>query len=128
MQDVDRPSHVQALAQPTRDRGPRVQVKPVRLVPGSKNCNGIARHARRRRHFGENSAIRATEPKLAVRLAIDLIAFLVDGAVVPATEQGEIRERGGASIGPVTDVMALADPNPAAREAAAAVSMVEGPP
>jgi hypothetical protein len=128
MQDVDRPPHVQTLAQPPRDRGPRVQVEPVCLVSRSKDPNGIAGYLRRRRHVGENSAVRATEPKVAVRLAIDLIAFLVDGAVVAATEHREIRECGRAALCPVTDVMPLAEADPAAREAAAPVSVEEGPP
>jgi hypothetical protein len=59
---------------------------------------------------------------------MELVALFVDGAVMPATEQGKIRERRGAPLGPVTDVMALAEANPTAREAAAAVAMVEGPP
>jgi hypothetical protein len=128
MQDVDRVSHVQRLAQPPRDRGSRVQVKPLRLVPRSKDCHGINGHPGRRRHVGENSAIRAPEAKLPVRLPIELEALLMDGAVVAATEQGEVRERGGPPIGPVTDVMPLADADAAAREAAAPVSMVQGPP
>src|SRR5258705_3755231 len=48
--------------------------------------------------------------------------------MVPATEQGEIRERGGAALGPVLDVMPLADPDATARETAAEVSMLERPP
>ena len=47
---------------------------------------------------------------------------------MPATEQGEIRKRGGSAIGPVTDVMTLAEANPAAREATGAVAMVERAP
>ena len=102
--------------------------KPVRLVPRAKDRYGIAGDLGRRWNFGENSAVGAAEPELAVRLSIELVALFVDGAVVPATEQGEIRERGGASIGPVTDVMPLAEPNAAAGEAAAAVAMVERAP
>jgi len=52
----------------------------------------------------------------------------VNGAVVPAAEQSEIRERGGASFGPVTDVMALTEANRAAREAAPAVSVMKRAP
>jgi hypothetical protein len=52
----------------------------------------------------------------------------MNGAMVPATKQGEIRKRGGASICPVTNVMALAEPNSAAREAAAAVAVMQRPP
>ena len=51
------------------------------------------------------------ERQLAVRLSIDLVALLVDRAVVPATEHGEVRQRRGAAVGPVTDVMALAEPD-----------------
>ncbi len=80
------------------------------------------------RDLGQKPAVRAAEPKLSVRLSVELVALLVNGAVVPATEQGEIRERGGAPLCPVTDVMSLAEANPAPRKAAAAISMVERPP
>ena len=121
MQDVDAVAHVQGLPQPARGRGVRVQAKSLRLVPRS----GIGRHSGRRRDLRQEPPVRATEPKLAVWLSIELVALFVDRAVVPATEQGEIRQRGGASLGPVTDVMALADPIPAAGEAAASVPVVE---
>ena len=72
--------------------------------------------------------VRAAEPQLPVALSIDPIALLVHGSVVPTTEHGEIRERSRATLGPMADVMALSEPNPAAREAAAAVSVMERPP
>jgi len=128
MQDADGPADVQTLPQPARHRRPRVQVKPVRFVPRSEDLHGIAANLRRARDLRQNLAVRAAEPKLAVGLSIELIALLVDGTMMPATEHGEVRERGGASVGPVTDVMALAEANAAAREAAAAVSVVERPP
>jgi len=87
--------------------------------------HGIVGHRRRRRDLGQESAVRATESKLAVWLSIELVTLFVDRAVVSATEQGEIRQRGGAALRPVTDVMALAEPDPAAREAAAAVAVVK---
>ena len=105
-----------------------MQVEPPRLVPFPEGVHGIATHLGRRRDLGQQPAVRATEPKLAVRLAIELVALLVDSAVMPATEQREIGERGGTPLGPVTDVMALADPHPAAREAAAPIPVVERPP
>jgi hypothetical protein len=98
------------------------------LVPRSENLHGIAGHHGRWRGLGQQLAVGATEPKLAVRLSIELVALFMDGAVMPAAEQGEIRQRGGAALRPVTDVVALADPNPAAREAAAAVPMMQRPP
>ncbi len=100
----------------------------LHVVPGSEQLHGIGRHARRGWHVGQKPAIRSAEAKRAVGLAIELIAFLVDGAVVPATEKGEVRERGGATLCPVPDMMPLAERQSAAREAAAAVSMVKSPP
>jgi hypothetical protein len=105
-----------------------VQDKPFRIVPPSDDFHGIATHCRWRRDLRQKPAVRSAEAKLAVGLSIDLEALLVNGAVVPATEQGEIRDRGGPPLGPVSDVMALAEPDPAAREAAAAVSVMERPP
>ena len=104
-----------------------MQNKPLRIVPLSDDFHGIAAHCRWRRDLRQKPAVRAAEAKLAVGPLIELV-LLVNGAVVPTTEQGEIRERGGAPLGPVTDVMALAESHPAARETAAAVSVMERPP
>jgi len=48
--------------------------------------------------------------QLAVGPSLDLIALFVDGAMMPTTEHREIRERRGASVSPVADVMTLAEP------------------
>ena len=48
--------------------------------------------------------------------------------MVPATEQGEIRERGWAALRPMMEVMALPERQPAAREAAALVAVLERAP
>ena len=68
------------------------------------------------------------EPELAVGVSIHLVALLVDRAVVPATEQREVRERGRAAVRPVADVMPLAERKPAAGKAAPLVPVVEHPP
>jgi len=128
VQDVDRPADVQALPQPTRGCGPRVQDKPFRIVPRSQDSSGIAGHLRSTRDLRQKLAVRAAEAKLAVGLSIELVALLVNGAMVAATEQGQIRERGWAALRPVTDVMTLHEAAPAAREATAAVSVVERAP
>ena len=127
MQDVDRPAHVQALPQPPRGRGPRVDAESLRVVPRSQERHGIVGHLRRTRNVGQRPAVRAPELKLAVRLSIERVALLVDRAVVAATEQREIRERGRASVSPAADVMPLPESDPTAREAAAAVAVVERP-
>jgi hypothetical protein len=105
-----------------------VQDKPLRIEPRSQDFRGIAAHGSRRRDLRQKPAIRPSESKIAVRLSIELVTLFVDSAVVSPTEQGEIRECGGTPLCPVTDVMSLAEPHPAARKAAAAVSMVERAP
>ena len=127
MQDADGPADVQAFPQPARHCGPRVRVEPVRFIPRSDDFHGIAAHLRRTWDLGQDLAVWAAESKLAIRLSIELVSLLMDGAMVAAAEQGEIRERGGAAVGPVTDVMALTEADAAAGEAAAAVSVVERP-
>ena len=128
MQDVDRPAHIEVLSQPAGASSPCIEAEALRDVPRPEDAHRIGGHRGRRRDVGQGPAVGATEPKLAVRLSIELVALLVDGAVVPATEHGEIRQRGGAALCPVTDVMTLADPDPAAREAATAVPMVQRSP
>jgi len=105
-----------------------MQDKPLRIVPRSDDFHGIVGHLVRKRNLGENPPVRTPEVELAVRLSLHLVALFVDRAVVAATEQREIRQRGGTALRPVTDVMALAEPNAATRKTAAAVSVVERPP
>src|SRR6266542_5226646 len=128
MQDVDGVGHVQALAQPTRTRRPRVYLQALRLVLRSECLHGIVRDWGRDRNLGQILVVGTVEAKLPVRLAPDPVALLVDRAVVPPTERYKVRERGGSSSGPVADVMALDEGEPAAREAAATVAMEQGAP
>ena len=105
-----------------------MQDKPLRIVPRSDGFHGIVGHLVRKRDLGENPPVRAAKSQLAVRRSIELVALLVDRAVVAATEQREVRECGRASVRPVAEVMPLAEPHATAREAAAAVAVVERPP
>jgi len=105
-----------------------MQDKPLRIVPRSDDFDGIVGHLVRKRNLGENPPVRTPEVELAVRLSLQLVALLVDRAVVPATEQGEIRQRGGTALRPVTNVMPLPEPHATAREAAAAVAVMERSP
>jgi hypothetical protein len=104
-----------------------MQAKPGCFVPRSKNLDGIARDLASRRNVGHEVAVRTVESQLAVGPSLHLVTVLVHRTVVARAEQGEIRECGGATLGPVADVMALAEPEPAAREATAAVAVVEYP-
>jgi len=98
---------------------------PVRLMTRSQNLDGIGGHLRRRRDIGKRPAVGPTEPELAVRLPIELIALFVNRSMVPATQQGQIRERSGAALSPVNDVMTLTKSHRAARETATSVTVMK---
>ncbi len=96
-------------------------------MPLSQRSCGIAGHTGSHRDLGEQPSVRAQEPQLAVGLALDLVTLLVNGAMVPVTEQGEIGQCRGAALGPVTDVVALREPAVAAREAASVIAVLQSP-
>src|SRR5437899_711906 len=122
MQDIDRPAHVQPLPQPARACCPRVETESLRIVLGFESAYRIRGHSCNGRHRRQEPPIWPSELERPAGLAIEPIALLVDRAVVPATEQREIRERRRATVGPVAHVMPLADGQPAAWKATAAVS------
>ena len=78
-----------------------------------------------RRDVRYDTTIRPPEPQFAIRVAIDLIALLVDGAVVKATQHDQIEQRGGPALRPVMNVVSLNERQPAAREAATLVTVQE---
>jgi len=125
MQDVDRPADVQPLSQPAGHGRPSVQVKSLRLMPRSQHVEGISWQRSNSRNLGKKSPVRTAESQLSVGVSLDLVALFVNRAVMPTTEDSEIRQCGGAAIRPVTDVMPLAEPGAASWEAAAAIAMVE---
>src|SRR5438093_7349200 len=100
MQDVYRPAEIQALPEPERARRPRVQSKSLCVVPRPEGLDRISRQRDRRRDVGQEAAVRPPEPERAVGLEFDLIALLVDRAVVPATEERGVGEGGRAALGP----------------------------
>ncbi len=63
------------------------------VVPRSESLHGIAGHVRGSRHLGQKLAVRAAEAKRAVELSVDLVAVLVNGAVVATTQERKIRKR-----------------------------------
>ena len=128
MQDVDRPADIQSLSQPAGKPGLRVEVETVRDVCSAEGLDRIGRDSRRRRDVGQRPAMRTPELQRAVRRSLELIALLVHRAVMPATEQREVRQRGRAPLRPVPDVMPLAEWQSAAREPAAPVAMQERAP
>jgi hypothetical protein len=67
-----------------------VQHKPLRFVSRSHRLRRIARHFRTTRRLGQQLAVWPAEPQLSVRQSIDLIAFLVNGSMVPAAEHSQI--------------------------------------
>jgi hypothetical protein len=125
MQDIDRPAHVQPLPQPTGTHRPSVETKPLRVVSLSKGCDRVSGHRSGRRDLGQDPAVWSMEPKRAVRLPIDPKTLFVDRAMVPATQQGEIRKRGGATFRPMAHVMSFAERESTAWETAPVVPVMQ---
>jgi hypothetical protein len=128
MQDIDRPAHIQTLPKPARTRRACIETEPLRVVSRSNDLNRIISDCCGKRDLGQEPSVRTTEPQRAIGLSIDPVALLVHRAVVSATEQCEIRERCGATVGPVAHVMPFTQRQSAAREPASAVSMVKRAP
>ena len=102
-----------------------METEPLRVVLLSEGLDWIGGYCGRRRDIRKGPTVPPTEGERAVGLSIHLVALLVYRAVVPATEQREVRQRGGPALRPVPHVMPLAQWEPAARETAAAVPMVQ---
>src|SRR6266545_4638170 len=128
MQHVDRPAQIQPLPKPAGARRPRVDPEALRVVTCAESPDGITEHCSRRRHLRQRAPVRPLESKRPVGPARDLVALLVNGAVMPAAEERQVRERRRAAVRPVTEVIPLAEADAAAGEAAAPVPMVERAP
>jgi hypothetical protein len=124
MQDVDRVSDVETLPEPSGRTAVRANRDTFLIVPCSQHAGGMVWDSGGDRHFGKNLTIRTAEAQLAVRLAIDSIAFLVNRPMMPATQERQVRQRGRASLSPMTDVMALSESHVATGKPATAVSVM----
>lgn len=127
MENIHRVAHVQSLAEPSPGSRVCVEHEPFRFVSRPDRVRGISRNLGRRRDGGNRPAAGMPELQVAVRLTLDLVASFVDRAVVPATQQGQVRLRRGATLGPVMYVVALPEPRAAAGEATALVAVLERP-
>jgi hypothetical protein len=65
-----------------------VETKPLRLVPHPEGRDRIAGHRGGGWDLWQRAAVRPPEVERAIGPSVDLVALLVDGAVVPAAEQG----------------------------------------
>jgi hypothetical protein len=65
-------------------------MKTLRVVTSAESRDRITRHFGRRWHLRHRVTVRSPELKRPIGQARDLIALLVDGAVMPATEQREV--------------------------------------
>jgi len=74
MQDIDSIADVKPLSRPVRLRPPRVNMNPLRNVARSQRLGRITRHRSRRRHCGQEPAIRTPEAKLSVGVSLHLVA------------------------------------------------------
>src|SRR6266850_2901842 len=115
VQDADRVAYVEALAEPGRHQGGVVDVNGRGRVLAS---NRFAPQDWKGWRIGKHLAIRPPELQLAVGHSLNLEALLVHRAMVTRTQQREIRQRRGAALGPMPDVMPLREAQSAARKAA----------
>ena len=125
MQDVDRVDHVEPLPEPARARRVGIQVETAGLVLRSQRVDGIGRNRGSGRRLGQEPAVRSKELKIAVRPPDHAEALFMDGAMVPATERGQVRERRGPALRPALDVMALDEAASATRETTSVIAMRE---
>src|SRR3989442_14966228 len=101
MKDIDRPARIQALPEPARARRPRVESEALLFVPRPEGLDRIVRYRCRRRDRGQVPAVRPPERDRAIRVALHLVALLVDRAWVAVEEQGGVRGRGVDALLPV---------------------------
>ena len=125
VQHVDRPADVERLPEPGRAGRARGEAEALRIVIRAECGDGISWHGGRCRHLGERPAVRPLELERPVRPTCDLIPLLVHRAMVPSTQEREIRERRGPAMRPVTEMMPLGKSAAAAREATPPVPMGE---
>jgi len=102
----------------------RVKAKVLGVVTRPEGRDRISRPCRGRRSLGDRPAVRALELERPIRPACDLVALLVNCAMMPAAKQREIRERRGPALRPVMEMMPLGDANAAPGKAATAISML----
>src|SRR5262249_21719859 len=87
----------------------------------------LPRDAGWRRRVQQCLAVRPPEAERSIWLSRDAIALLVDRPMMPAAENHQIREHCRTTVGPVADVMTLAEGDMAARKAATSIPMLERP-
>jgi hypothetical protein len=90
MQHVDCVSDVKLLSLPSWRCGPWTHDDPGLIVVRLDGSDRVGRSLGRTRHIRYHTTVRAAEAELTIWLSIDLIALLVDGSVMAATEQHEV--------------------------------------
>jgi hypothetical protein len=124
VQNVDRPAQIQTFSGPVGMGRVRTELKPLRDVTDPEHRDRIPLAPGRCRHLREEAAIGPPELERPVGPTRRLIALLVHRPVMPAAEQRQIRERGGAALRPVVEMVSLGDAHAATREATAPVPML----
>jgi hypothetical protein len=67
-------------------------------MPRSQDAERIAGDLGRRRHLGQQSAVRPAEPQLPIRRSLDLEPLFMDRAVVSTADEGEVGQRRGPAL------------------------------
>ncbi len=109
MQDLDRVAHIETLPKPAGARRVRMELEAGCFVSRSERFDGIVVEHCRRWDIGQRPSVRPSERQFTVGKVLYLVSLFVDGSVMAAAEHREVRERRGPAVGPVTDVVALAE-------------------
>ena len=126
-QHADGPAEIQALALPPRSRV-RVDADPRRRQPSVHRRQRPPVPGRSRRCLRQRPPVGSQERHPAAGIHLQTEAVLVHCPVVPPAQQDEVRQRRLPVVGPVLDVMSIAAPGRAAREAALPVARRQRPP
>ena len=88
-----------------------METEPLRGVPCPERFHGIGGNRWRQWDLRYDPPVRPPERELTVRSSLDLVTLFVDGTVMTAAQQREVRERRRSAVGPVADVVALPEPS-----------------
>ena len=91
----------------------------------AEGVDGIGAHGHGGWNVRQEPAIGPPESERPVGVTVHAIAMLVHCPMVSSTQQGQIRERRRAALGPVPHVMAFGHADPASWEATATISILQ---
>jgi len=125
---MNRPPHVEALSVPQGRAGVRTHTDSQSAVLGLENSARVIREPWRRRHLRESPPVGPAETDVSrTPHDLDVETLFVHRSMMAPAEQYQVVQPGLATVGPVFDVVRVAETVPTARETASPVPVVECP-